>query len=219
MLETLMEASRNGNIEEMKTILEADPELLNAAMPNGNSPLTAALYHGKQAAVEYLLELGVPVSIHEAAALGDPDVLAYMLDLEQDLISRYSFDGWTALHLASFFGGHAAVELLLKRGADANACSRNSLQNMPIHAAAAGKRTAIVHLLLQHGADPNVKQDGGWTPLHQATAHYDRGMVELLLDFGADPFIVNDEGKNAIQIAEEHQYEDIAALLRERGKK
>lgn len=203
VLEQLMEAAKSGDAETIRVLLQKNPELANSTMPSGESPLTAALYHGKQAAVEALLDSGVSVSIHEAAALGDVDTIAYMLDLEQRLISEYSFDGWTPLHLACFFGGYEAVELLTERGADVNARSQNGMANMPIHAAAAGKRTAIVQLLLDKGADPNVQQQGGWTPTQQAVNNFDRGMTELLLNNGADPHLVQGTGQTAFSIAED----------------
>lgn len=217
MLEQLMEAARSGDAEAIRTMLQKNPELASKSMPNGESPLTAALYHGKQAAVEALLDCGVNVSIHEAAALGDWDTIAYMLNMEQRLISEYSYDGWTPLHLACFFGGYEAAELLIKRGADVNARSKNGMSNMPIHAAAAGKRTAIVQLLLDNGADPNVQQNGGWTPIQQSVSHYDIGMTELLLHYGADPHLAQDAGVTAFDIAEEKGYGELLEILRRKA--
>ena len=214
MLEQLMEAARTGDVKTIHLLLQQNPELANAMLPSGESPLTAALYYGKQSAVEALLDCGVKVSIHEAAALGDVDTLAYMLDLEQRLIAEISFDGWTPLHLACFFGGYEAVELLIERGADVNARSQNGMTNMPIHAAVAGKRTAIVSLLLSKGADPNVQQNNGVTPIQQSTSHYDIEMTKLLLDYGADPKLQQQSGKTAISIAEENNYEEILALFK-----
>ena len=44
---------------------------------------------------------------------------------------------------------------------------------MPLHAAAAGKHTEIVKLLLDRGASANARQHGGWTPLHAAAQNGD----------------------------------------------
>jgi ankyrin repeat protein len=214
LVDQLIEAAKAGDTERIRALIQADPDLLQAAAPSGETPLIAALYHGMRAAVELLLELGVHVNIFEAAAIGDDATVAYMLDHAPELLHEFSYDGWSPLHLAAFFGAYDTAELLIKRGSDVNAFSRNNLVNMPIHAAAAAKRTAIVQLLLANGADPNVQQRGGWTPLLQAVDNYNIGMVKLLLDYGADPGIAQHQGKNAIQLAEEKQYEDIAELLR-----
>lgn len=213
MLEQLMAAAKEGDTDTMLVLLQGHPELLNATMENGESPLTAAMYYGKQNSVELLLQMGVSVTIHEAAMLGDTDTIAYLLDQEPSLLEAFSFDGWTPLHLACFFGGYEAVELLLQRGANVNLPSRNEMANCPIHAAAAGKRTLIVKLLLEYGTDPNVQQHGGWTPLHQAANNFDIGMIELLLAYEADSSIQEQGGRTPLQLAQEKGYEAVVAAL------
>ncbi|HZG85489.1 ankyrin repeat domain-containing protein [Paenibacillus sp.] len=212
-IEALVQAASSGDTETMDVLLAEKPELLNASLPSGMSPLTAALYYGKRNAVEWLLDRGVSVTIHEAAALGDDETLNYMLNLEPRLLTQISFDGWTPLHLAAFFGGFEAAKLLIERGADVNVRSTNAMANMPIHAAAAGSRTGIVQLLLERGADPNAQQSGGWTPLHQAADRCDVEMVKLLLRFGADASIGQDDGKTARAIAEEKGYTEVLDVL------
>jgi ankyrin repeat protein len=214
MIEQLIEAAKNGDTDKMKHLIQAHPELLEATADSGETPLMAAMYHGMRTAVELLLDHGVSVNIFEAAAIGDEATVAYMLDHAPELIKGISYDGWSPLHLAVFFGAYEAAELLIERGAEVNAFSQNSLVNMPIHAAAAGKRTALVQLLLEKGADPNVQQRGGWTPLHQAVEHFDLGMVQLLLAHGAKPEITQHQGKSAIDIAVEREFDEIAALLK-----
>jgi len=212
-IEALVQAASQGDIETMKALLATNPKLAEETLPSGMSPLMAALYYGKQQSVEWLLDRGVTVTIHEAAALGDDETMNYMLNLEPQLLMQYSFDGWTPLHLAAFFGGYEAAKLLIERGADVNAPSTNSMRNMPIHAAAAGNRTNLIALLLENGADPNVRQSGGWTPLHQAADHCDAELVRLLLRHGADPDAAQDDGKTARSIAEEKGYTEVLNVL------
>lgn len=213
MIQQLIEASRSGDTKQMLAIIQAHPEVLEQTAENGETPLIAAMYHGMREAVELLLDQGVHVNIFEAAAIGDEETVAFMLEHAPDLVNTYSYDGWSPLHLAAFFGAYEVAEVLIDKGADVNAFSRNAMVNMPIHVAAAGKRTVIVELLLQKGADPNVQQRGGWTPLHQAVEHFDKGMVQLLLDHGADPTIKQHQGKDAIMLAKEKQFDEIVELL------
>ena len=100
-----------------------------------------------------------------------------------------SSDGFTPLHLASFFGAPAAAALLLDHGADVEAVSDNEMRVRPLHSAAAGGDRAIVELLLARGADPNSTQRHGFTPLHAAIERKDQAMVDALLAAGADPSI------------------------------
>jgi len=213
-IELFVKAASSGDVETMQAMLEQEPELLNKKLSNGMGPLTAALYYGREAVVVWLLEQpGLDITIHEAAMLGDDATLARMLDPDPGLITLFSYDGWTPLHLAAFFGGLEAAQLLLERGADVNATSANAMTNMPIHAAAARRGARMVKLLLDHGADPNARQSGGWTPLHQAADNGDVLMVKLLLQRGADPSAERDDGQTARAIAESKGFTEIAELL------
>ncbi|XP_041660255.1 oxysterol-binding protein-related protein 1-like isoform X2 [Cheilinus undulatus] len=62
--------------------------------------------------------------------------------------------GWTALHLACYFGHRDVVEELLKAGADANL--QNNMGDTPLHKAAYTGRKEIVLLLLRYDACSNI---------------------------------------------------------------
>ena len=55
--------------------------------------------------------------------------------------------------------------------------------------AAKGGKTDTVRLLLEKGADPNIKCQYGYTALYRAVENNKYGIVELLLKNGADPDI------------------------------
>ena len=60
---------------------------------------------------------------------------------------------------------------------------------MPLHSAAAtgdpDARYEIANLLLEHGADPNARQQDEFTPLMAADQHGDTRLRELLVQHGA----------------------------------
>ncbi|XP_034558110.1 oxysterol-binding protein-related protein 1-like isoform X2 [Notolabrus celidotus] len=62
--------------------------------------------------------------------------------------------GWTALHMACYFGHRDVVEELLKAGADANV--QNNMGDTPLHKAAYTGRKEIVLLLLRYDASSNI---------------------------------------------------------------
>jgi ankyrin repeat protein len=117
------------------------------------------------------------------------------------------------LHLAAFFGHAEAARLLIDRHADLNAMAENPSSVRPIHSAVAGRYADVVRFLVEHGAEVNVRQHGGWTPLQAAALHGDRALVQLLLDHGADPHVRSDDGKTAADLAASTGHNDIAAML------
>src|SRR5688572_9554692 len=82
-----------------------------------------------------------------------------------------------------------------------------------LHSGAAGRHAGIAALLLAAGADPNARQQGGWTPLHAAAQNGDAALVRALLDHGAQSDVQNDDGRTPVSLAEEHGFSEVAALL------
>ncbi len=189
-----------GDATALRDELDLDPDVAGRRNADGLSPVLYALYNGKSDLVQPLLDANPPLDLFDSAAVGRTRGLEELLDAE--LATSWSPDGFTALHLASFFGQEEAAKILLERGAEVNLVARNpSIHVTPLHSAAAGSHSEIVKLLLEHGADPNAAQDGGFTPLHSAAQNDDRESVEALLEAGADPSRANDEGKTPAELA------------------
>jgi ankyrin repeat protein len=105
------------------------------------------------------------------------------------------------------------VEFLLARGAQVNTAATNSMKVTALHAAAAGRHMAICAMLLQHGADPNARQHGGFTPLHSAAANGQEELVRLLLERGADRSLKSEAGHTPHDLATERGHPEVAKLL------
>jgi uncharacterized protein len=189
--EAVLNAVKAGDVEALRALLDADPALASA-LQDGVSALLVACYHRQDAARDALLDAGAHVGPLEAAALGRLDGL--------DPHARGA-DGFTALHLAAFFGGAGAVEALLAAGADPDADDENPLRVRPLHSAVAARDREAVRALLQAGAHPDVRQQGGYTPLHGAAHAGDAELVRLLLAHGADPALTTDDGRDARALA------------------
>jgi ankyrin repeat protein len=167
-LEALIQAIKDGDLAQMKTILDEVPSLASQRLADGESPVMAALYRGRHEVVAALIDAGAEVDVFAAAATGRTDDLRRLLSTAGS-VSPYSYDGWTPLHLAAFFGHLDAAQLLIDAGAEVNAVSHNSLTNTPLHAATAGKHSDVALLLLGHGGRADSVDAGGYTPLQIAT--------------------------------------------------
>lgn len=217
-VDDLIAAAKAGDLDGVRALLDDDPSLANVADERGDTPLLVAIYSGANAIVTLLLERGAAQNLFESAALGDTPYILRMLKANPSLASAYSHDGWTALHLAAHFGQIDTARALLEHGADVSLRSRNALDNLPLHAALAGREhPPLVTLLLDAGSDVNARQHGDYTALHAAAQNGYAETARLLLARGADMSIVADDGKTALQLAQEQGHDAVVALLREHG--
>jgi uncharacterized protein len=127
------------------------------------------------------------VAINELAERGGLDVLMALLEHGADVNAWNVGRDVTPLLVAVFEGQQAAVEVLLKAGADANV--RSSEGDTPLRACAAVGDLGIASLLLGAGAARTINEWGGqagYTALGLAASRLDIPMMRLLLDAGAD---------------------------------
>jgi len=161
-VETLIELAKAGDLGKVRAVLEQNFLLASQRLPNGETPLMAALYRGHGDVVDALIDAGAEIDVFAAAATGRTDDLRRTLD--ESTVNTIAYDGWTPLHLAAFFGHVENVRLLLDAGAEVGAVSQNSLKNTPLHAATAGGHADAALLLLERGADASAVDTGGYTP-------------------------------------------------------
>lgn len=181
--------------------------------------LFEAVRAGDLARVGSLVAADPTLAIFAAAMLGDVTQMEALLTTNRSLASAVSSDGWTALHLAAFFGKLDAARLLLNKGAPVAARSANAMNNHPIHAAAAGGHTEVVKLLLERGAAANAQQHGGWMPLHAAAQHGNVEMARVLIENGADPSGRADNNQRPLDLAVLKAHQAMVDLLESHGAK
>ena len=207
----------SGDDAAVKALIAKDPGAVRARNAQGLSPVQIAFFRGQRTVVDVLLAAGPELDAFEAAIVGDAEQLAARLDDDPELLSAFSPDGWTLLHLAPWAGQPETTQLLLALGANLTALSKNPLRNQPLNAAVAGPnaetRTACVRLLLEAGADGNNRQERGNTPLHTSAHLGDTATVEALLAHGADAGLRSDDGKSAGDYAREGGHEELARRL------
>jgi len=204
-------------------MVSAEPTLINARSRSGDSAILTAVYHRQKEIVNLLVARGANLSIFEACAAGELELVERLLHesasgaVGAPGVNDYSTDGWTPLHLAAYFGHARIAELLIAHKADVAARSRGTNGNTPLHAALAGNHKFVAGLLIGHGADVNAPDAQGWRPLHLATANNNMEVIKTLIAQGADVQAANGDAKTALTLATEKNYREAAALLRRHG--
>ncbi|NXC98257.1 BARD1 protein, partial [Certhia familiaris] len=125
-------------------------------------------------------------------------------------IARRNYKGETLLHIASIKGDLAAVEELLKNGADPNV--KDNAGWTPLHEACNHGHREVVELLLQHRALVNTTGYQNDSPLHDAARNGHVAVVELLLLHGASRDAVNIFGLRPVDYAESEKMKSVLML-------
>lgn len=75
----------------------------------------------------------------------------------------------------------------------------------------------VLRLLLRKGADPNARDESGWTPLMLAVRSSRQAAVEALLEGGADAAAQNAAGTTAVHLAAVNGKPAICSMLAQRA--
>lgn len=166
----------HGNVETVKSMLEANPELLNAAHEwrtgDLETALQAASHVGNREIALYLLSRGATLRITTAAMLGDVAALNKFLARDSSLIHSSGAHGIPLLVHAVMSDDAALVSSLISRGAVSGA-------SMALNIATDIGNLAVVRVLLtQAQPDPHWKNMKGKSALELAAGHFE--LLKLL---------------------------------------
>ncbi|WP_447725007.1 ankyrin repeat domain-containing protein [Sphingomonas koreensis] len=175
---SLTESVRNHRWREVEQDLAARPDLLEVRCDKGRGWLHLACM--------------APPADDPADSLR---LAAILLDLGLGIDDAAFTEGaWQATplwHAVSRDRNLALVEYLLKRGANPNFC---------LFAAAWNEDSAMIRLLLNHGANIEEGAERGDTPLLGAVAWSKFGPAETLLAGGANPDAIDVNGRTALHL-------------------
>jgi ankyrin repeat protein len=184
-VQELFDAIAAGDAERVRDLVAGDATLAGCRNEDGISARMLAVYRADVEMLDVLVNAGPELDVFEAAALGAEERLDDLLAQDESLVSARSADGFTPLHFAAFFAHPGAARVLVERGADVSDVAQNPMKVQPLHSAAAGNCLEIVALLLEHGADPNAEQEGGFVPIDAARQHGADEIEALLVQHGA----------------------------------
>jgi ankyrin repeat protein len=202
-----------GDVEALRRLVEADPSSASVRDEDDISAVLSARYRDRLDMLAILLAAGPQLDVFEGSAVGDAGRVEELIRGHPELVGAWSRDGYTPLHLASFFGHADVVALLLERGAGVSPVSRNPMEVMPIHSAAAAGHAQVVAVLLDHGAQVDARSHLGFTAIIDAAQNGDVALVAMLIDRGADPQGANDRGQTPLDVARDKGHQEVVDLL------
>jgi len=216
---------------------------VNAAEPDGTTPLHWAVHHGDLEVAQRLIRAGAKVNVKndygstpmsEAAMLGRVDLLEALLKAGADVESPNA-DGQTALMIVARTSRVDAARLLLKYGAKVNAVEQWRGQTALMWAVAQ-KQPAMAAELVKAGADVNARSTvnnwerqvtaepraiyrpaGGLTPLLYAAREGCVECARTLVDAGADVNLADPENISPLLMAVINGQWDTAQYLIKKG--
>lgn len=213
-LSILEQYIETGNHLDLEDLLNIQPDILKEKTSHEISPLLLACYYNKPQIVQIILKYTSSITIHEACATGLLQHVQMMVDHKKDIIEELSTHGFTALGIASHFNKEDIVRFLLTRKADPNIPSQNGYQVYPLHTALSNNDSGISKLLIEAGAEVNVRQFGGLTPLHFAAQHGNIDLIIILLEQGAAITAVSETEETAADFAAKKGFHEIAEILK-----
>ncbi|KAI8903882.1 ankyrin repeat-containing domain protein [Gorgonomyces haynaldii] len=192
--------------------------------------LTMAAHRGNLHACQKLLEFGANVNGNphssetplfkstktKGCGVFQKDVFDLLMKKGADLyVGDASKE--SALNMAAASHVPEAVEELIERDPKIVQWSCREGYFGALHAAAKNGRVKACQLLLEHGADVNVRDDKGRTPLMDSAQFYTLDALEFLIESGADLQIGDNDGWSVMEYAIDSRRNQSIHLLRENG--
>jgi ankyrin repeat protein len=167
----LMHAAQTGDVEMMRVLTEHGAGV-NAANAQGATPLGNAVCSNRVAAVKFLLAKSAKAN-------------AAMVFLGVVRHGAIAFGNLTPLMAAAPYGSAELIGELLRAGADVNARDFRGMTPLMLAVASETQDSEVVKLLLDAGAEPNVKSKAGETALDWANRYGSRPVIAGLQRAGA----------------------------------
>ncbi|NWS54804.1 ANR16 protein, partial [Chunga burmeisteri] len=153
--------------------------------------------------------------LHHAARYGHQDVLAYLVEVLGMDIEVFNSDYKRPLHEAASMGHRECVSYLLERGASIDCLKKADWT--PLMMACTRKNLDVIKALVEHGANPLLKNKDGWNCFHIASREGHRQVLQYLLDMSPGSWDTESTIKRTpLHTAAMHGCFDVVELLLER---
>ena len=216
-------AAKSGDLQAMKSLLAANPKLIDATDDRGVTPLHRASLEGHRDIVDYLISRNADIRrpdqigntpLHGSAYGGRAGIVELLLARGADVRAK-NRNGQTPLFLAALKGARDVMEILLRNGAEVDAHDARGLS--PLHMAIQNGHAPAADVLIAHKARVDVRDGQGNTPLFLAARGGRLELARMLLDAGAEINPKNGYGMTPLHDATFADHADVVECLLARG--
>ncbi len=134
------------------------------------------------------------------------------------------FLGTNLLHITAMYVGNKSItKFLIENGLDVNEQigppSSSEFRGLtPLHLAAGKGKIEVAEVLLENGAEMNLKASNlGYTPLHLAAINGQQTVAEFLVDKGAEVNPKSKTGATPLDLSVDKGHKELADFLRKHG--
>jgi ankyrin repeat protein len=241
---TLAEAVKSGDRVAVQNLLKQQHANINAAEPDGSTPLLLAVEADDAATAILLLNAGANANAANrngvtplwlAAMNRDAELTSALLKAGANPNAALP-GGETVLMTAARAGNAELAETLIRGGANVSAKGPD-FGETALDVAAGANQAAMVKTLLAHGAEVDgrsktleyskdrfglegvltILPHGGWTPLMYAAREGATEAARALCDGGAQLNLADPDGATALLLAILNSHFETAATLAEKG--
>ncbi len=218
------DAAAGGDLNKVKTLLEADPTLLESKDNNGDTSLGRACAASQAAVANFLIDRGANVNAGNKIGVTplygviDHPREDFNVDLAERLLAKgadinaklSTHRNWTIFSGIAKMGNLKKARFLIDHGADINV---NTLEGTPLQMAIyQGPNEEMAKWLLENGARLQEFSFGN-TELHLAAMRGSADLVPLLIRHGAGVNATNEYGHTPLYYAARHGHRKAADAL------
>ncbi|KAF3217588.1 hypothetical protein TWF106_007896 [Orbilia oligospora] len=222
---TVCIAAANGEDDVVRKLLDQSEASPTSVDEDGKTPLHHAAAGGHCEAIKILLERGRAqqrppdyyidtidkakkgkVALYYSVSGGHGDATKLLIAEDANLNVRNDY-GQTILHQLAESGNEIAVRFLFEQLTIPRIDLEDNLSNTPLDAAVKWGRVSMARLLVEYGANKNMKDKDGETMFHRASRTGNTRAIQPLLEIGLDPFAPTKKGENVLYIAARHKHE------------
>jgi ankyrin repeat protein len=216
----IFDAIRNGDLGQLKELLEANPQLIEARTARQSTPLLVAVSVDNKSIARHLIEKGAELNV---ANLNQWTPLFYAqnveiaeLLLENGADINFGAPDYPPIIHVLWNGYQEIAEYLLERGSTIPGAETQYGVVTAIHAIRIGC-IPYVEKALGQVIDPLYESEGGSNLLHYASSGNSIELVEKLIDFGVSLNKTNIYGLAPLHNAVSHGNTEMVKLFIQKG--